>query len=330
MEKIIFIDSIGKFDHLSIKNKSIGCTEYQFYNLIIELKKITNNKIFCYNCIEENKTLDDIEYIKLDALSVSENDAVIMIRDPNEFIINKIKFSKKNIFWRHGLCSKKYSEENKELLTSIITKFVFPSEYARDQFLLNNNTNKTSVIYNILYEDDFLETKKSIICKKNQIVFASAWHKGLYQIVDLFEKINKNKEFKFIFMCPGYGMIDFENQKKYIKLKLGDSASIFEKQDKKKYSKIIKESICVFAPLFKETFGCVFAESLYLGTPVIYDESTKALEPIVGNKTKCNYKDYDSVYNCVIFIKNNHLTCKLSEFFLLDYNIKLWEKIIKE
>lgn len=327
MKKVLFLDSIGQFDHVFIKNKPVGGAEYQFYNLILELKKYLNYETYCYN-LGEKKILNGIHYDNLKNLNISKNDVVILIRDPDKNLINKIKNSEKIIFWRHGLCSKKYSEENKEIL-DVITNFVFPSEYAKDQFLINNPNKKTNVIYNILYEEDFLEIRNLKIIKKNQITFASAWHKGLYKIVDLFEKISQYQNFNFIFMRPNYGGSNFEKEKEYINLKL-KNYKILEKQNKKEYSKIIKESLCVFAPPFNETFGCVFAESLYLGTPVIYDHKTQALDFLVGNSTKCNYENYEEIYKKLLEIIKNPINVKLKDVFLLEYNIKIWEKLIEE
>lgn len=62
-QNMIFIDRTCNLNHISIKNRAIGASEYQFYNLINELSK--NNNITCYNHTRNHEMIDNILYCNL-------------------------------------------------------------------------------------------------------------------------------------------------------------------------------------------------------------------------------------------------------------------------
>ena len=61
--RIIFIDAtnISNLTHRDIKNRAIGASEYQYYNLIGEFSKL-NLELICYNTISNNEKIDSVQY----------------------------------------------------------------------------------------------------------------------------------------------------------------------------------------------------------------------------------------------------------------------------
>lgn len=151
-------------------------------------------------------------------------------------------------------------------------------------------------IYDALYTDDHNKLNCS---KKRQFAWASAVYKGLYRILKIFKKYNKQyKNMELIIMYPSYVI---GCQKKYIEElctdiinELYDKIKILGPQTKDAYNKYIEESIIVFSWTFEETFGCVFAESLYLGTPIICDIKSSAVAELIADENKY-IANYDNI-----------------------------------
>lgn len=363
MNKLIFIEITSKFDHNSIKNRAIGASEYQIYSLIKKLS--IDYEITCYNKINNIIKIDNITYKswKNDLINdkIDSNTKIVIQRMfPNlyEEIYNKIK-NNKIFLWIHDLTNKRpflfnYSEDEKKLYNddelyknNILKKlyenkninFIFVSNFIKDEFKnyfnkyeLNIEENRLNVIYNILYEDEFINIKnQQISINKNYITYASSWSKGIEAVVSVFEHaIKQDNQLKLVLLTPGY---DWNNFKKYVeelKNKYSDNIIIHGPLNKEQLSKIIKESLVVLTTTFKETFGCVFAESYYLGTPVIADHRSGAVKEIIDNNYIVNFDNKKETVNKILYIKNNreNINVKLDNKFMLEYNINLWLNLL--
>jgi glycosyltransferase involved in cell wall biosynthesis len=248
----------------------------------------------------------------------------------NESLINYYN-SKLDLF-------KKYLIEN--FVEKKTIHFIFNSEHCKNMFVhylkefgISIEDNRLIVIYNILYEEEFISIKnKHIPVLKNQLVYASAWQKGIEDIISIFEYIlQKDSSYILILMHPGYGMEIYENYKKYLLQKFPNNIVIKDSLSKDKYSEIIKESLCVLSSRFNETFGCVFAESYYLGTPVIADIGSGAVKEIIDNYFIVNYNNKEQVFNKIkeISYKRDHMNIKLPDKFLFNENFNKWKSILQ-
>ena len=194
---------------------------------------------------------------------------------------------------------------------------------------------RLTIIYNILYEDDFKYIKNcnlSNIKNLNNIVYASAWQKGIHKIIEIFDYIIKiDNNIKLILLSPGYDLHNYIEYKKYLIKKYPNNLIILGKLNKYDYANIIKSSLCVLSTSFSETFGCVFSESYYLGTHVIADFRSGALKEIIDNNFIINYDNPNQVYLKIKYLQKNHATLniKLDEKFLLDTNLKIWLELVK-
>jgi len=353
---IVFYDTCN-LNHHSILLSAIGASEYQFYNLVNEISKY--NETICFNnfCTKDDKVeykvIDNIRYKSIDDFinyNLNENDIIIIQRlyPQNIKIIEKIK-NNKIFLWIHDNWSENNIINNKieynqyfhdKIINNKNINFVFVSHDCKKTFidfnLLENlivENNRLHVIYNILYEKQFIKIKKmnNIHLNKNYIVYASAWQKGINYITDLFEYINNKKlDFKLVLLTPGYDNEYTDIMIPKIIDKFKDNVIIHGAKSKEEYCKIIKSSLCVLSTAFKETFGCVFSESYYLGTPVIADYRSGAVKEIIDDFYIVDITNYEEVIKKLIFIrKNRHkLNIKLHNKFMLKDNLILWKKLL--
>jgi len=366
MNKIILIDITSCLNHENIKSRAIGASEYQFYNLLEKLSKIYD-EIICYNNTSHIYKIDKVVYkswkndlindkIELDTPIIIQR----MLINYNDSIYEKIK-NNKIYLWIHDLTEKNvflfnYTQEEKtkyandELYKNNILKiffenkninYVFVSNFIRDKFKsyfdnygFNIENTRFNVIYNILYEDEYIKIKNKIIpINKNYITYASAWQKGIEHVVNVFEHaIKQDNQLKLVLLTPGYDWHHFQKYAEELKNKYSDNIIIHGPVNKEQYSKIIKESLVVLTTTFKETFGCVFAESYYLGTPVIADYRSGAVKEIIDNNYIVNFDNKKETVDKILYIKNNreNINVKLDNKFMLEYNINLWLNLLKK
>jgi len=346
---LIFIDYTCDLVYDNIGNKPIGGSEYQFYNLIFHISKLKN--VICYNKIKNECIVNNIHYKNVKELNnqvLNSNDIIVIQRLIPE--IKTLQLFKNNItyIWIHDYDFKsvffqfqKLTNNNdvqnylKYIVYNNNFSFIFNSEFTQKyynvNFSLSNmniNLNRQSIIYNILYEDLFTKQINKHINKKT-IVYASGWNKGIQKIIEIFEYIlTQDSTFKLVLMSPGYEYKNYENYILYLKDKFKDNLIIYGPVNKDTYCKIVENSGCVLAPSFPETFGCVFAEAYYLGTPVICDVKSGAVKEIIGNDNIVNYNNNFEVYNKIISIINLDKKIELNKKFLLDYNLNIWKKLL--
>jgi glycosyltransferase involved in cell wall biosynthesis len=215
------------------------------------------------------------------------------------------------------------------ICNSFMCKHLF--EKYLSNFNIKIDENRIQIIYNILYNQELVIEDDDIQINENNIVYASAWQKGIEKVISVFDYIfNKNNNITLTLMSPGYDYHNFQDYKKMLEEKYKNNIIILGPTKKNEYAKIIKSSCCVLSSAVYETFGCVFAETYYLGTPVIGDINSGAVVEIIGKENIVNYNNPEEVYNKFIDIKNNRnkLNIKLDDKFYLDFNIKLWLNVL--
>jgi len=350
---IIFIDCkspylglpLGDVNHSTIKQKAIGASEYQLYNLIREFSKIGMN-IICYNQTRSDQTIIDnvvykhIDSLKSDTFSLSD---VFIVQRSCYFIP---PFNNKIFVWCHDYVSPElfiipplsFNESIQTIYNRKNINFVFNSKYTKDLYLnfINKSSrirfedNRYKLIYNILYEDDFSDFSNLHVNIDNYIVFASAWCKGIHKIIEIFRYIiSVNNDIKLALLSPGYDYSNWENYRRQLLSEFGNRVIIYGPLDKHNYCRVIKSAICVLSPSFFETFGCVFAESYYLGTPVIADINSGAVKEIIGTDNIINYNNPELVYKKIIQFIHNRPVVQLNKKFLLDENLSIWKYILE-
>ena len=316
-------------------------------------------KIYCFNYLNYVK-IDNVIYdnfTKLINFEIDENDVFVFQRflPYDKSLLNKISKNKK-ILWIHDIAGfsifmrndhleiKKHNDETlkNNILLPIQNddtfQFICNSNNCKNLFVnflsrfdIKINDDRIFMIYNILYDFELI-IDKNIKPDKNNIVYASAWGKGVLKIIDVFDYIyKKNNAVILTLMNPGY---DYQYYAEYIKIlknKYENKINILGPINKIEYSKVIQSACCVFSAPFNETFGCVFSESYHFGTPVIADKTSGAVCEIIGINNIVNYNNLEEVYNKFIEIQKNrdNLNIQLDEKFYLKYNIVKWCKVLE-
>lgn len=374
--EVIFYDSTSSYDHISIKNKALGASEYQFYALIDNLQKNNSSwQITVYHLghYVKNDTMlinvnNNIIYKHISEFNQNNNiskSKIIIQRFSSIELINKFK-NNKIIIWLHDLpnCSlflhnrklasyyEQHLSEFKKILNDYYTNknisFVFNSYFCQtayidffDKYDVRFESSRMHIIYNILYENEFINlmsndkishdkiSHDNINININQLVYASAWNKGIGKIINLFNELAiKDTNLQLILMTPGY---DYHYYTTYVqKISKLKNIRVLGPIDKQSFGKIIKTSLCVLAPSYLETFGCVFAESYYLGTPVICDKINGAIKEIIDNNYIVNYDNVQQVYDKVKYLKTvrNMIDINLDDKFKIDSNLQKWQLLL--
>jgi glycosyltransferase involved in cell wall biosynthesis len=365
--RIICVDNSGGFKnvltHKDSEKIALGASEHQLFYLLKNIAQYKEVHVFKAT-VKKTIKIDNIYYKNFDEFNnyeLYENDIIIIQRficeNPN--FLNKLKNNKTfmwvhdmtdfNVFISDGSCLQYYNANPqvfKGYLTEAIIKndninFVFPSNFAKDRFTeflnryqLSIISRRLQVIHNILYEEDFTtstnsntNTNKSV--DTNKIVFASSWFKNIACIIKLFEHIHmRNKDYILVFMEHG-----FDTNKKYeniMREKFGKNVEILGPQNKEKYAEIIKSSLCLLVSTYPETFGCVFTESQYLGTPVIADYRSGAVADHLDKDFVMNYDDPESVYLKLEWLRKERMTLntQLDEKFTFKPNFEKWKTLL--
>ena len=348
MNRIIFVDYSSEYTHQSVLNRPIGASEYNFYNTLHKLSSLIDNICFiCFNKLDKTVILDNITYQSINNILNYEfktSDTIIIQRLFPD-LDGLLKFKCKNIFLTqqdydfNAIMFQFQQAKNKNKIINHICKttnikFIFNSVFTREYMRYNFNNhnfsmpdNRVNIIPNYIFEEYFKKDNNSVK-KKYQLVYASGWNKGIMPILNIFNYIiTKNNNFKLILMSPGYEYNNYTDLKNYIENNFKNNITILGPTKKEDYCKIIQESICVFAPPFPETFGCVFSETYYLGTHVIADIRSGAVVEIIGNNNITDYSDYNKTYEKLLEIINRNDNVELDSKFIFDINT--WKKVLE-
>jgi hypothetical protein len=347
MKRIIFLDYTSDINHNIVQEKAIGASEFIFYITLFKLAQLIKNREFiCYNKTITNKTIDNILYKNINIFEndyTRENDIIIIQRLFPKLLTLKNILSNNIYLWQHDYDFNAIFKgtQNNNILESINficnnkkIKFLFNSNFSK-RYIISNLENynieldesRINILPNYLFEDYF-HKQKNITKNKYQLVYASGWNKGINSIIDIFEYIISNdNNFKLFLMSPGYEYDKYKEYINFLKDKFKDNITILGPVNKLEYSKIIQESACVLAPPFPETFGCVFSESYYLGTPVIADVTSGAVSEIIGFNNIVDYRDLSKTYNKLLEIINKNNAITLNDKYI--FNMNIWKIILK-
>jgi len=335
MKKIYFIINCNG-NHKDIQTTGGGASELLFYMTAYKLSPLF--KVTVFNRDTPIK-IQNVTYLFLpDNMNPNIEDIhdSIVIVQRHFYIaadLHKINPSNKYYVWSHDYLEndssnlfKNYSyDDMNHYLSKNNINIISVSNFHKNNILSKMPNVVIDVIYNALFpelykKDDSVTSSPD----KNNIVFASNWGKGLDRVLNIGQEYYKvNPDFKLVLMKPSYceWEPDFSNYP-FIKC-LGNI------KDKDEYCKIIKNSLCVLTTTFPETFGCVFAEALHLGVPVIGDNSINAgFHEIINKDYMCNFNDLKKVVSKIENVKNNNARVSLDDMFYEKSVIQKWIKLL--
>lgn len=229
----------------------------------------------------------------------------------------------KIILWSHDHRGHGLSKEVGEIINHNKLKIIAVSNFHKNSLTHSINPSNIIVIYNAVYNDMYYYDEYTKI-DKNAVVFASAWHKGIETILLLFDKLyNYHPNFYLRLLSPNYGKIDIKNfiDKPYIQYY--DTV-----KNKKRLCELIQSSLCTMSTEFPETFGCIFAESYFLKTPVIATHRINGMHEFIDNHHICNLKNYESFENLLMSFYKDRPKIQLSNQFLKSNVLKNWINLI--
>jgi glycosyltransferase involved in cell wall biosynthesis len=328
---IYFIINCSR-NHKNIVNSGSGASEFLFYITAYKLSKYCNVTI--YN--RENhhpQVIDNINYLYLDNdrnFINNINNSIVIVQRDFDFIYNLHKKNHNNryILWSHDHIQNNKSHLFNSHTPDNINKYfsmnnidiVVVSDFHKDNISKCFPDLKIYRIYNAVFPE-YIVRNPNISYDKNQIVFASNWGKGIEKILKIGLDYSKiNTDFKLILLKPNY--CNWEPDLSiypFVKM-------IGTIKNKIEYCELLQKSLCVLTTSYPETFGCVFAEALHLGVPVIGDNSVKAgFQEIIKPEYLCNFNDHKKVINIIDTIRENIV--KLDDKFYEDSVIKEWIKL---
>lgn len=320
--------------HLEIINTGSGASEFLFYLLISELSK--DYSIIVYNKTTSCK-IDNVEYKYLPDNNIPnleniDNSFICIQRNFNIGVeICKTYPNNKYFIWSHdylhdifpNLSAEYSAKEINSFFSKNRIKIIAVSNFHKKNILSRFPDVEVIPIYNALFENYFPKVT-NIVCDKDKFLFASNWGKGLDKILNIGKVYYEfNKNFKLLLIKPNY--CDWEpDLKEY---------PFIEKRgcitDKKNYCRLIQSCCAVFTTSYSETFGCVFAEALHLGVPVIGDNSIEAgFQEIIPEKYMCNFNNPSQVINVIQKIRINQYKVSLDYKFYSNSVVNEWVKLI--
>ena len=333
MQTIYFIINFVE-NHKSIIDIGGGASEFLFYLTIKALSQYFN--VVVYNRGSTCK-IDNIEYRFLpDNMNPDiDNNSVVVVQRHFDILIDlhKIKPANKYILWSHDYLHDEISNLSGDYNPSEINNYfsihnniqiVSVSHFHKNNILERLPNVNVTPIYNALFPEYFIK-QNDINYDKNTIIFASNWVKGLDKVLNIGKHYyDRNKEFKLILIKPKYCDWEPELNKYPFIEKRGCIKS------KDEYCKLLKSCLCVFSTSYPETFGCVFAEALHLGVPVIGDNSVKAgFHEIIPQELMCNFNNPNEVIDKIENLRTNKPNVTLDNKFYDESVINEWVKLLK-
>lgn len=321
-------------NHQTIINDGGGASELLFYMTALQLSNYFN--IIIYNKEPNELCIDNIQYKYLPDNNNPniENiqDSVIIVQRHFDVLIelHKINPSNKYILWSHDyleynshLTGKySYNEINKYFNTQNI-QIISVSNFHKSNILSRMPNLNIKVIYNALFSDLYKKNADNIV-NNNHIIFASSWSKGLNNVLNIGKEYYKmNPNFKLLLLKPSYCSSNI-NVNKYPFVEC-----IGNIKNKDEYCRIMQSCLCVLTTSYQETFGCVFAEALHLGVPVLGDNSLQTgFQEIIEKEYMCNFTNPNEVIQKIEEIKNNRPIVELNSKFYSDIIMEEWKELL--
>jgi hypothetical protein len=336
MKNIYFICNNGE-NHQSIINFGGGASEFLFYLTAQKISKYYNVTIINRFSTEPIK-IDNIQYLFLQNNKnpniENSNDCVVIVQRSFSLLINlhKINQSNRYILWCHDYLYKNIENLTQNYSCDDVNNYFYKNNVLTvsvSNFHKNNIREimpniETYTIYNSLFKD-FFKRDETIQYDKDTILFVSSWSKGIDKILKIGEAYyKKNTNFKLLLLKPNCCFYNPDlNNYPFIEI-------IGNVKNKAEYCKLLQKNLCVVTTSFPETFGCAFSESLFLGVPVIGDNSINAgFHETVQKDHLCNFDNVNEVIEKIEKFRENRPVVYLDEKFHDDAVIQQWVQLLQ-
>jgi hypothetical protein len=321
MKQLYFIINKNS-NHINIINEGGGASEWVFYLTAYKLNAIIINR----------EPIDNYIYYSDNNIVNSINDSIIVVQRHFGIIINmhKINPNNKYILWCHDylednfyhlLGNNNYNDVNNYFRDNKII-IVCVSNFHKKNILSRLPDVDVRIIYNALFPEYFPRNPE-INYNNDQILFASNWGKGLDYVLKIGQEYyKKNNNFRLLLLKPSY-CSNFLDYNKYPFINIIGTIT-----NKKEYCELIQKSLCVITTSYPETFGCVFAEALHLGVPVLGDNQMFAgFHEFVQPDHMVNFNHMNEVIGLIERFRNNRPEVRLKENFYEEAILNNWHNL---
>ena len=157
----------------------------------------------------------------------------------------------------------------------------------------------------------------------NKLLFFSSPNKGLQQVLDCFEYINKElPQLRLYIANPGY-KIDHS-------FKLNKNIIVLGSLPHEEMMSHVKQSLCIFYPqnTFAETFGLIYAEANSYGVPVLAHDIGSAKEILDKNNQLVDVMDYQQIIQVIKTWQNKYPKISYNYKFSDERVLQQWQKLL--
>lgn len=335
--KILFYDIATPvlYRNTTIQERSLGGTEATIIRVAHALS--TYHEVYIAQhcrCEEDDANYDGVHYLSLSSANQLLPDVVILLRE-YEWIetVGQLFPQAKHYFWMHNLPPYdmyrmlpvliKYDYQViavSNFHRETIIKRLKPNWYQR-YFKKYNNNVKVKVIYNPI--EDALQPDTTEI-DVNQMLFLSSPHKGLAQVLKIFDYLRRFYPEYRLFVCnPGNW-----NDQIYIPENVTVLGSIPHPQ----VIEYLRRSFCVFYPQTKrmETFGLIYAEANAVGTPVLAHPIGSAQEILADPQQLVDGTNKRAILEKILLWRHERPKVKVNPEFRLTKVIESWLKLFSQ
>ena len=249
--------------------------------------------------------------------------------------LHKINSKNKFILWSHDYLEHNFSNLSGNYSQDYINAYysknaisiVAVSNFHKDNVMSKFPNTSIQVIYNALYPELYVKhSPDTIEFNENQIIFASSWSKGLHNVITIAcEYYKVNSSFKLLLLKPSYDTCNYNFSNYPFINVLGNI------KNKSEYCKLVQSCLCVLTTSYQETFGCIFAEAMHLGVPVIGDNSIRAgFQEIIPGEYLCNFRNTQEVISKINALKERKRRQEQKDIHEVSLDSKFYSKHIIE
>lgn len=306
-KRIVIIDPVCRkpYSHETLQNEAMGGTEATVVRVAeAMIGEGAEVAVLQHNREAEVQSPVGVMYAGIDRLDRLDPTHIITLRSPKPmpFAFDR-KPHAKQYLWLHDLTNPtddlfKGRDFFKQLphKPKILGVSQSHLEQIKGNYLSIDHNAADYVQLDYVYNpiDSSLQADPTIVRFPNKMVFFSSPHKGLKQVLGLFQYVRRTlPEVQLCIANPGYEPTEKPDM---------DGIVVLGKLKHSEMMKHVANAMCVFMPqndwANRETFGIVFAEANAIGTPVVAHDMGAARE-VLGDDQVIDTRDPRQVLGTV-------------------------------
>lgn len=326
--RILFVDGVcpKPYTARTLNTEPMGGTEATVSRIVRELSKSNQVRLYGRGHTELQELLG-VTYGPLDHSDDFDPSIVVTLRDGVIFRKNKETYpNAKHYLWLHDVVSGEYQTHLLQTLADCPTNILVVSQWHKNQVMtaLGAEIIKGNIRITIMYNpvEQYCAPSKTEIDNR-KLIFYSSPHKGLEQVLEIFEYLHHQDNTYKLFVCnPGYYK-DHDTFPEGV-TNLGPLCHAEAMSH-------VRTSLCVLYPqtVFEETFGLVYAEANAMGTPVIGHDIGSAREILDHPKQVIDCTNLEEIVKTVQDWGNGkRLKVTGNKLFELRNVVAEWKKLL--